>query len=338
MSRHLPLVRLPPKATIHRFGTPSTAPRSSALLRFPEQGWEITRDPEKPRGCAIVGDAQGRRLVVEVTMLSNMIYRSLREWKTLLSRHRIHPITPPPGPFPYITRLLTPSPPSLFTSTSSPMPSSSFSPRPVRHLAFARPPTTGEFTDFTARYGSLREEDKLSFRQTLSALHPTPTREEIEKVAQIMAIDHLLDLPSVSLSSGQTRRARIAAALLTRPVLLLLEDPMAGLDTESREEVYNVLGEVNRGGSIRIVLVLRGKGVESMPDWVGDICEVLNGDVWIGSRDVWEHSVRAQDEEGRIEEVGERREERVMVGEPLIELRDVSVSYGEGTRPVRLHV
>jgi hypothetical protein len=66
MSRHLPLVRLPPNATIHRFGSPSTEAPSSALLRFPAQGWQITRDRVKPPGWAIVGDAEGRRFAVEV--------------------------------------------------------------------------------------------------------------------------------------------------------------------------------------------------------------------------------------------------------------------------------
>lgn len=150
--------------------------------------------------------------------------------------------------------------------------------KPIRHLAFARPPTTGEFTDFTARYGALLEEDRLSYRETLKHLHPRPSDEDIERVAKLMRIGHLLDLPSVSFSSGQTRRGRIASALLTRPVLLLLEDPMAGLDVPSRKEVSNLLGELNESEGIKIVLVLRGKGGEEMPTWITDVAEVRNGD------------------------------------------------------------
>ena len=149
-----------------------------------------------------------------------------------------------------------------------------------------------------------------------------------------MAVDHLLDLPSVSLSSGQTRRARIAAALLSRPVLLLLEDPMAGLDPKSREEVSEVLGEVNRSGDISIVLVLRGKGGETMPKWVTDICDVQNGDVWIGSRAEWEAKYDREDI-ARMQEFEEEREDRGVESKPMVELQDVSVTYGGGTRRVR---
>ena len=70
MSRSLPLVHLPSRTAIHRFGTPSTAPRSSALLRF-EQGLTIPKDGRQ--GWAIVGDGEGRRLAVEVCFIVSCI-------------------------------------------------------------------------------------------------------------------------------------------------------------------------------------------------------------------------------------------------------------------------
>ncbi|WWC94911.1 hypothetical protein V866_001763 [Kwoniella sp. B9012] len=310
MSRSLPLVRLPSNALIHRFGSPNTS-SANALLRFPSQGWTINRSNRE--GWAVVGDSEGRKLAVE----------------TLLSRHRIHPLPPPPGPFPHITSLLS-------SSSSSTGEISSY--KPIRHLAFSRPPSSGEFTDFTARYGALQEEDKLSFRETLlSTLHPTPSNDEIERVAGLMKITKLLDLPMVSLSSGQTRRSRIAASLLTKPVLLILEDPMAGLDIPSRKEVSHTLGELNDSGDIRIVLVLRGKGTGDVPDWITNVVEVKDGNVWIGDKAQYEESLRARaniqadNEKASIQELVDTR-----AGDKknLVNLDKVSVSYGEGSRPV----
>ncbi|WWD19660.1 hypothetical protein CI109_104122 [Kwoniella shandongensis] len=327
MPRTLPLVRFPPNALVHRFGTPASAPRSSALLRFSQQGWTISPSPSsssvpgtqgKKEGWAVVGDAEGRRLAVE----------------TLLSRHRIHPLSPS-GLFPYVNHLLSSSISSTETDTS--LPEDTF--KPIRHLAFARPPSSGEFTDFTARYGALLDEDRITFRESLSSLHPPPSSDEVERVAKLMNILHLLDLPSVSLSSGQTRRARIAAALLTKPVLLILEDPMAGLDVGSREEVSRVLGELNDNG-IRLVLVLRGKGADGMPDWVTDVVEVRGGEVWVGKKEEYdERHKEEQKQQARIEEVNEvAHESRVPEDgkalEPVVLLDGVSVSYGEGTRKV----
>jgi ABC-type molybdenum transport system ATPase subunit/photorepair protein PhrA len=157
-----------------------------------------------------------------------------------------------------------------------------------------------------------------------------------------MRINHLLDLPQVSQSSGQTRRGRIAAALLTRPVLLLLEDPMAGLDVQSREEVAGLLGRLNEEGGIRVVLVLRAKG-DPLPDWVTDVCEVRQGEVWIGKRAEWEargsikngSEASVEDAVGHESAAAKKRESSDSdAKEPVIKLQDVSVSYGEGTRPV----
>ena len=292
-----PLVRITPSAAVYRYGTPTTS-LAAAALRFPPGGWTISPilpDNGNKEGWAITGDAAGRRLAIE----------------TLLSRHRIHP-NPPPGAFP-----------SLTAKNAH-----------VRHLAFARPPPSGEFTDFTARYGALLEEDRLTFREQL-AKYGEPA--EVERIAGLLSIAHLLDLPGVSLSSGQTRRARIAAALLTRPGLLLLEDPMAGLDVRSRAEVSRVLGEINRD-SVRTVLVLKGKG-GSMPDWVTNVADVRNGEVWIGPREEWE--ARESTSSARIEPVEEAQEAplaREGEGEPVVQLQDVSVSYGQGSRPVSLSI
>ena len=332
MSKRLPLVRLPSSTAIFKLGTPTTASRHEALLRFPSEGWTVDQEVSKGQGWAIVGDAEGRKAVVEVRYGRPIQIKAIRadldrNSQTLLSRHRIHPIIPPPGPFPYISH--------LSSSQSTPANSGS-SARLVRHLGFARPPTSGEFTDYTARYGALQEEDKLSFRETLSALHPPPTRKHIEEVARTMQIDQLLDFPAVSLSSGQTRRARIAAALLTKPVLLLLEDPMAGLDMKSREQVSQILGRVNAEGERRIVLVLRGKG-GSMPKWITDVCEVKNGDVWIGSRVDYERRKSDTEDAGRLEVIKDdtNPEAPLQAKEPVVALEDVSISYGEGSRPVR---
>ena len=51
-----------------------------------------------------------------------------------------------------------------------------------------------------------------------------------------------LDTPLASLSDGYKRRAALAVALVRRPSVLLLDEPLAGLDWRARADIASVLG------------------------------------------------------------------------------------------------
>jgi len=91
----------------------------------------------------------------------------------------------------------------------------------------------GEFQDYSARYGAIRDEDRLTLRAHLSTQRPWTGEaeeviwEDVEATAKALDMDGFLDLPMVTLSNGQTRRARIVGALLEKPELLILEEPFS---------------------------------------------------------------------------------------------------------------
>lgn len=69
-----------------------------------------------------------------------------------------------------------------------------------------------------------------------------------------LGLTPLLDRAMLKLSNGQTRRVRIAKALLLRPDVLLLDNPFVGLDTASRVELTHWLtAQIQRG--LLVVLV-----------------------------------------------------------------------------------
>ena len=76
------------------------------------------------------------------------------------------------------------------------------------------------------------------------ALPRRPDREAEEVFrhsVEILSVTSYLDRPLGALSGGQLKRAMIARALVTRPRLLLLDEPEAGIDVEGEETLYQLL-------------------------------------------------------------------------------------------------
>lgn len=108
----------------------------------------------------------------------------------------------------------------------------------------------GEFTDYTARYYGIRkdDEDAITLKDHLRkyAKHEGLVEESdedkvINDTARMLKLDHLLEIPLIALSNGQTRRARIARALLTKPGILILEEPFSRIYYPIRTEIESLM-------------------------------------------------------------------------------------------------
>lgn len=91
--------------------------------------------------------------------------------------------------------------------------------------------------NYAGFYGVAREEAEQMAEQELKRAH-------LWEKAQVM---------SRTLSGGMKRRLMIARAMMTRPRLLILDEPTAGVDIEIRRDMWRVLKEINAAGTTIIL-------------------------------------------------------------------------------------
>lgn len=125
--------------------------------------------------------------------------------------------------------------------------------RAIQYVGFGgekRAPFGGlQGAHLSARYESRKEETDWTLQQYLrgeTELNPAENVKEkafswtkrLERVMQRLDLEKLGSMPVSSLSNGQTRRARIAKALLNDPEVLLLDEPFSKKDAPNVKVSY----------------------------------------------------------------------------------------------------
>jgi ABC-type Mn2+/Zn2+ transport system ATPase subunit len=75
---------------------------------------------------------------------------------------------------------------------------------------------------------------------------PGEEKERLNQVLHQVGLPHLATRAFFSLSGGQKQRILIARALMVGPKILILDEPLAGVDTESRTAITELLLKINR--------------------------------------------------------------------------------------------
>jgi ABC-2 type transport system ATP-binding protein len=102
-----------------------------------------------------------------------------------------------------------------------------------------------------------------------SALHHLPAGVAVERISgliELLGMADWIDRRSGSYSGGMRRRLDLAAGLLHRPPVLVLDEPTVGLDIESRSAIWQVLRQLRDQGTTVLLSSHYLEEVEALAD------------------------------------------------------------------------
>jgi branched-chain amino acid transport system ATP-binding protein len=86
-------------------------------------------------------------------------------------------------------------------------------------------------------------------------------REKAEEIIDFLEIQHIRKTPVGRLPYGLKKRVELARALVSEPSILLLDEPMAGMNVEEKEDMSRFILDVNDEFGSTIVLIEHDMGV-----------------------------------------------------------------------------
>jgi ABC-2 type transport system ATP-binding protein len=114
-------------------------------------------------------------------------------------------------------------------------------------------------------------EENLAYAARFYGMTPAMTRERIPAILERVGfpIDRRTE-PMEDLSRGMQQKVALARALLTSPVLLLLDEPTTGLDPRSKQEVQTFIREIRARHDSTILLCTHDMNeAEDLADRIG---------------------------------------------------------------------
>lgn len=121
-------------------------------------------------------------------------------------------------------------------------------------------------------YENLSITDHLKFGAKVFGFNSREAIQRINEILELVDLSHSAKIPIRRFSKGMTQRAALACALFHQPEILILDEPMSGLDPLGRQLVIDIIQEYNRKGHTILFCSHILTDVERICDRIGLMC------------------------------------------------------------------
>ena len=134
-------------------------------------------------------------------------------------------------------------------------------------------PTSGTVTMDGNNLFSMKEEERTIFRRRnigfpLLLDYRKPKAADVEEVLEMLGLTERRNHLPNQLSGGQQQRVAIGRALITRPKLILADEPTGNLDSRNSQDVMELLTRASRHYQQTILMITHNNNLTSMVDRV----------------------------------------------------------------------
>jgi cell division transport system ATP-binding protein len=95
--------------------------------------------------------------------------------------------------------------------------------------------------------------DNLAFVLRVTDFKKSRIPERVKEALSLVGLEHKVDAYPNELSGGERQRIAIARAIITKPVVLICDEPTGNLDPGKTEEIMNILSMINKAGTTVIM-------------------------------------------------------------------------------------
>ena len=113
----------------------------------------------------------------------------------------------------------------------------------------------GVVFQFSALDSALSVRDNLESRAALYGITGSSFDKRLKELSELLELDGLLRRPVGKLSGGQRRRVAIAGVIVTKPEILVLDEPAAGLDPLGKKEIMRLLHKIHEEWCKTVIIV-----------------------------------------------------------------------------------